>query len=41
MYKKENNLAGIRLMYSMRYLFRELRNFRWYSVLLPLTISLS
>lgn len=35
MYKKENNLAGIRLLLSMRYLLRELRNFRWYSVLLP------
>lgn len=41
MYKKENNLAGIRLMHSMRYLFRELRNFRWYSVLLPFLGCLS
>lgn len=37
MYKKETNLTG----HSMRYLFRELRNFRWYSVLLPFLGCLS
>ena len=41
MYKKENNLAGIRLLLSMRYLLRELCSFRWYSVLLPFLGCLS
>lgn len=35
MHKKENNQAGMELIKSIKYLFHELYNFRWYSILLP------